>query len=331
MNASPMNYLAVSGVGNVGETTLCRYFLALGSGASIATLESHSPSGEETDPIDRGVLAAHLFAPPPGGVILDVGVGDCDAALNALRLVARQDSNLAARLRIVTPVLHDSKSVAGLRWLVSQLPEGLRSSVRALWNRIRHEEESALKDSEIVRAARSVARQGGAQLCAVPLRESKLYDPTHPLVRRHGSIAALASLPDSTIREAPLSEMSTLLAARDAAQAAQANCREVYAAISADQSSMGGDGRGRGEAVPVDGAAALHAVAECLRHLARGYGLDPREQAACLAILEAGIAGVAAADLQAAVKVLQSQRRLADRQRTQASELSVRFAAAETV
>ena len=230
MNASSMNYVALSGVGNVGKTTLCRYVLALG-GASIATLESHSPSGEETDPIDTGVLAAHLFASPPGGVILDVGVGDCGAALEALALVNRQDSGLPDRLRIVTPMLHDSKSVAGLRWLLSQLPEGLRPLVRAPWNRVRHEDESALRDSDVMRAARSVARQGGAQLCAVPLRESKLYDPAHPLVRRHGDIATLACLPDSTIRDAALSEMSTLLAARDAAQAAVANCREVYAAL----------------------------------------------------------------------------------------------------
>ena len=130
------------------------------------------------------------------------------------------------------PLLLDSKSVAGLRWLVSQLPEGLRATVRAVWNRVR--DDSAVRDNDIVRAARAVARQGGAQLCAMPLRESELYDPAHPLVRRHGSIQALASLPDSTIREAALIEMSTLLAARDAAQRAQANCCEVYAAIAVD-------------------------------------------------------------------------------------------------
>lgn len=227
---APMNYLALSGVGNVGKTTLCRYVLVPDSGASIATLESHSPDGEETDAIDSGVLAAHLFSPPACGVILDVGVGDCDAALKALRLVARQDAHLAERLRIVTPMLHDSKSVAGLRWLLGQLPDELRACVRAVWNRVR--DEGAVRDGDIVRAARSVARQGGAQLCSVPLRESALYDAAHPLVRRYGSIAALASLADSKIREAALSEMSTLLAARDAAQAAAANCRAVFAALS---------------------------------------------------------------------------------------------------
>ncbi len=231
MNASSMSYLALAGVGNVGKTTLCRYVLALGSGASIATLESHSPSGEETDAIDSDVLAAHLFAAPAGGIILDVGVGDCAAALEALALVARQDSSLPARLRIVTPLLCDGKSVAGLRWLLTQVPDRLRPCVRAIWNRVRLEEEPARKDSEIVRAARSVARQGGAQLCSVPLYESALYDPAHPLARRYGGIAALAGLPDSTIREAALGEMSTLLAGRDAAQAAVENCRDVYAAL----------------------------------------------------------------------------------------------------
>lgn len=226
---APMNYLALSGVGNVGKTTFCRYVLAPGSGASIATLESHSPSGDEAAPIDSGVLAAHLFAAPPGGVILDVGVGDVHEALAALALVYRQDSGLSARLRIITPLLCDSKSVAGLRWLLRQLPDALRPAVRAVWNRVRSEEE--LKDSDIARAARSVARQGGAQLCLAPLCESALYDPAHPLVRRYGGVGGLANVSDEEIRAAPLSDMSALLAGRDAAQAALANCREVYAAL----------------------------------------------------------------------------------------------------
>jgi hypothetical protein len=232
-NTHGMNYMDLSGVGNVGKTTLARHVLAPASSASIVTLETHSPSGDEAAPIDSGVLAAHLFAAPPGGVILDVGVGDCAAALEALALVARQDSGLPSRLRIVTPLLCDSKSVAGLRWLLGQLPDALRPSVRAVWNRVRwgREDESTLKDSEIARAARSVARQSGAQLCAVPLYESALYDPAHPLVRRYGSISSLASLPDSKIREVALSEMSTLLAARDAAQAAVANCAQVFTAL----------------------------------------------------------------------------------------------------
>ena len=231
-NTHDMNYMDLSGVGNVGKTTLARHVLVPGSSTSIVTLETHSPAGDEAAPIDSGVLAAHLFASPPGGIILDVGVGDCAAALEALALVARQDSSLPGRLRIVTPLLCDSKSVAGLRWLLGQLTEALRPSVRAVWNRVRREDDSTLlKDSEIGRAARSVARQGGAQLCSAPLYESALYDPAHPLVRRYGSIAALASLADSKIREAPLSEMSTLLAARDAAQAAQANASEVFVAL----------------------------------------------------------------------------------------------------
>lgn len=78
------------------------------------------------------------------------------------------------------------------------------------------------------------------------------------------------------------------------------------------------DGWIRGEALP--------AIAECLRHLACGYGLDPRERAAPLALLAAGIPGVDAADLEAAAKILRSSRRLSDRQRDRAAELSVRLA-----
>ena len=88
-----------------------------------------------------------------------------------------------------------------------------------------------------------------------------------------------------------------------------------------------GDGRGQEAAAPVDGAAALEAIAECLRHLACGYGLDPRERAACLVILEAGIPGVDPADLRAAGQLLQAACRLTSRQRAQASELSLRLSA----
>ena len=88
-----------------------------------------------------------------------------------------------------------------------------------------------------------------------------------------------------------------------------------------------GDGRGRGEAAPVDGAAVLEALAECLRHLACGYGLDPRERAACIAIVEAGISGIDPADLQATTKLLTFSGRLTGRQREKASELSLRLSA----
>ena len=87
-----------------------------------------------------------------------------------------------------------------------------------------------------------------------------------------------------------------------------------------------GDGRGQEPAVPADGAAALSDISECLRHLACGYGLDPRERAASLAILEAEIPGMDPADRQAAGKILQVQRGLTGRQREKASELSIRFA-----
>ena len=87
-----------------------------------------------------------------------------------------------------------------------------------------------------------------------------------------------------------------------------------------------GGGRGRGEAVPVDGAAALQAIAECLRHLACGYGLDPRERAACIELLQAGVPGIDRADLAAAVKILASSGCRTGRQREKASELSLRLA-----
>ena len=168
-------------------------------------------------------------AAPPDGLVLDIGVGDTVDALAAIALVGRQDSSLPARLRIITPMLHDSKSVAGLRWLLGQLPEGLRATVRAVWNRVRSEEE--LKDSDIARAARSVARQAGARLCVPVIHESPLFDSAHPLIRRYSTLEALAGLPDDEIRAAPMADMPALLAGRDAAQAALADCRAVAAAI----------------------------------------------------------------------------------------------------
>ncbi len=71
---------------------------------------------------------------------------------------------------------------------------------------------------------------------------------------------------------------------------------------------------------------ALRAIAECLRHLACGYGLLPAERSACLRLLEAGIPGTDAAARSAAIKILRSQRRPTSRQRDRAAELSVRLA-----
>ena len=221
-------YLSLGAVGNVGKTTIARHVLAPATGGAISTLETRSASGEETDATDRDGLSARLFAPPEGGLVLDVGVGDTVDALEALRLVGRQDPSLPARLRIVVPLLLDGKSVAGLRWLLAQIPESLRPAVRAVWNRVR---DDSLRDGDIARAARSVARQAGARLCVPVIHESPLFDPAHPLVRRRGGIEALAGLPDDEIRAAPMTDMPALLAGRDAAQAALADCRAVAAAI----------------------------------------------------------------------------------------------------
>ena len=222
--------MTLAAVGNCGKTTIARHVLASG-GSPIATLESRIASGEETDATDRDGLAARLFAPPVGGLVLDVGVGDAVDALAALTLVARQDPTLPQRLRIVVPMLADGKSVAGLRWLLAQMPEPLRPAARAVWNRIRREDEASLRDGDVARAARAVSRQTGARLCAPVLHESPLLDPIHPLIRRYRSLEALASLPDDEIRAAPLADMSALLTGRDAAQAALADCRAVAAAI----------------------------------------------------------------------------------------------------
>lgn len=221
-------HMTLAAVGNCGKTTIARHVLASATGGAMSTLETHSASGDEADVLESDGLAARLFA-PPGGLVLDVGVGDTVDALAALALVSRQDGSLAARLRIVVPLLPDSKSVAGLRWLLGQLPQGLRTTVRAVWNRVRN--DSTMRDSDIARAARTVARQAGARLCAPMIHESSLYDPAHPLVRRYGGIAALAGLPDDEIRAAPLTDMSAMLTGRDAAQAALEECRAVAAAI----------------------------------------------------------------------------------------------------
>ena len=75
-----------------------------------------------------------------------------------------------------------------------------------------------------------------------------------------------------------------------------------------------------------DPIAALRAVSTCVRHLACGYGLHPRERAAASAILAAGIPRVDAVDLETAPKFLRSSCDLSGRRRERAGELSVRFA-----
>ena len=77
---------------------------------------------------------------------------------------------------------------------------------------------------------------------------------------------------------------------------------------------------------PPDPAASLAALSWCLRAVVQGWTLDPRERTAAIELLAGGIPGVAAADLEAAMKVLAVTRRLTVRQRARASELSVRLA-----
>ena len=223
-------YVTVAATGDAGKTIIARHVIAPGSGGDLLTLETHSPD-DGSGLIDEAALGAYLYAPPGDGTVLDIGVGDAVAALETLALIARQDRSLPQRLRLVVPLLPAGKCVAGLRWLIAQLPESLRPAVHAVWNRVRREDEASLRDGEIARAARAVARQSGARLIAPVLHESPLLDPIHPLMRRYGSLAAVAGITDDEIRAASLSDMPPLLVGRDAAQAAVADCRAIYTAI----------------------------------------------------------------------------------------------------
>lgn len=76
----------------------------------------------------------------------------------------------------------------------------------------------------------------------------------------------------------------------------------------------------------VAAAEALYALSWCLRAVAQGWALDPRERATALALLAAGIPGINPADLAAATKILATTRRLSGRRRDRGAELSVQFA-----
>ena len=75
-----------------------------------------------------------------------------------------------------------------------------------------------------------------------------------------------------------------------------------------------------------DPIAALRALSTCLRHLACGDGLDPRERTAALALLAGRIPGVAAADLDVTRKSVAPPRRISGRRRERAGIQSVRLA-----
>lgn len=91
--------------------------------------------------------------------------------------------------------------------------------------------------------------------------------------------------------------------------------------MSADQEDCGRDAP-----APPDPAASLAAISWCLRAVAQGWVLDPRERSAALALLARGMEGVSADDLQAAVKLVRAPRRLSARQRNRASQISICFA-----
>ena len=226
-----LTYMTLSGCGDAGKTTIARHCIAPQRGGRILTFESRSARGDESDLLDREGLVAHLFADAAGGAVIDVGVGDALDALDALQLIARQDAGLSERLRIVVPLLADKKSVQGLAWLLGQLPPKLRASVRAAWNRIPSGGEDALRASDPCRAARGLEKQHRFRLLSIPLFESALLNPAHPLLAARGNLEVIASMRDDEIRSAPLPEMPALLAARDQAQSARANCQQVLVAI----------------------------------------------------------------------------------------------------
>lgn len=226
-----LTYMTLAATGNSGKTTIARHCIAPERGGRILTMESQSPTGEESNPIDRDGLVAHLFAAAEIGAVIDVGVGDVLDAIDALQLISRQDTAIAQRLRIVTPLLADRKSVQGLAWLMGQLPPKLRPAVRAIWNRIPAGGEDALRASDPCRAARGLEKQHRFRLLSIPLFESALLNPAHPLLAARGSLEVIASMRDDEVRGAPLPEMPALLAARDQAQGARANCQQVLVAI----------------------------------------------------------------------------------------------------
>ncbi len=226
-----LTYMTLSGCGDAGKTTMARHCIAPQRGGRILTFESRSARGEESNPIDRDALVAHLFAAAETGAVIDVGVGDVLDAIEALQLLSRQDAAIAQRLRIVTPLLAERKSVQGLAWLLSQLPPALRPAVRAIWNRIPPGGEDGLRTSDPCRAARGLERQHKFRLCGPALHESPLLGATHSLLAERGSLEAIASMRDDELRAAPLVEMPALIAARDQAQLARANCQQVLVAI----------------------------------------------------------------------------------------------------
>jgi hypothetical protein len=78
---------------------------------------------------------------------------------------------------------------------------------------------------------------------------------------------------------------------------------------------------------PPDPAASLAALSWCLRAVAQGWTLDPRERTAAIELLAGGIPGVDAADLATATKLIEraAKRTLSTRDRDRASALSVRL------
>lgn len=78
-----------------------------------------------------------------------------------------------------------------------------------------------------------------------------------------------------------------------------------------------------------EAADALHAVVECLRHLAHSCEPLAIERKACQQLLGQPIAGTSAADLDTARKIIgqAGRRRLAARTRERASKLSLQLSA----
>ena len=236
-------YVVAMTVGSVGKSTLARHVLAAHMpSARLLSVESATPSGQETDLYQRGdeqvreALRFELFAAATAGKVVDCGVTDSELVAEVLAEIATL--NRAGHITAVLPVLTEAKGLRGLEHFGAKLPAGVRK-VAVLVQVADAAAHSKFMQGKVGKAVEAYCADQGIGLCPVPFYKNDLLDTdsrVHEVALDGRTLADVVNLDLDKLaidtrqgqNRAAAAQLGLLIGAAALAPAALGNTRAVY-------------------------------------------------------------------------------------------------------
>ena len=236
-------YVVGMTVGSVGKSTLARHvLLAHMPAARLLAVESATPTGQEADLYQRGqdqvreALRFELFAPAPGGKIIDCGVTDSELVASVVTEIAT--IGRAGHVTVVLPVLVEAKGLRGLEHFGAQLPAGVRK-VAILCQVDDEGADKKFRAGKYGQAVEAYCAEHDIALCPVAFLRSDLLDDNttvHKVALSGRTLAevgsidldAIASVGGDEKDRATRAQLGFLIGAAAMAPAAIANTKAIY-------------------------------------------------------------------------------------------------------